>query len=68
MKKINGKALLQSKVFWFNLLAGIIAIASLFGFGDFQPDSKTTEVISTVVAIVNIALRLYTGQPITKFK
>lgn len=62
----KGKALLKSKTFWFNLLAGIVAVASVFGFGEFQPDMKVAEGITTLVTIINIALRLYTKQPITK--
>lgn len=64
----KGKALLQSKTFWFNLLAGVVAVASIFGFGEFEPDNKVTEIITTVVTIVNIGLRLYTKQPITRIK
>ncbi len=64
MKK--GKALLQSKTFWFNLLAIIVAIASFFGFGEFNPDPKVSEGIATATAIINILLRMKTNQPINK--
>ncbi len=64
----QGKALIKSKTFWFNVLAGVVAIASIFGFGDFKPSSETTEAIATLTAVVNIFLRLNTSEPITKLK
>jgi len=67
-KKIyeDGKRLLQSKTFWFNVLAVIVAVASLFGFGDFKPDNKVTEVIAILSAIINVLLRVKTSEQITK--
>ena len=64
----QGQALLSSKVFWFNILALAVAVASLFGYGDFKPSPKTTETIGSVVAIINILLRLRTSEPITRLK
>ena len=64
----TGKSLVQSKTFWFNLLASIVAVASLFGFGEFQPSEGTTETIAAVVALVNIGLRIKTKAPITRIK
>jgi hypothetical protein len=64
----KGKALLSSKVFWFNLLAAVVAIASLFGFADFEPSGEVTEITAVIVSAVNIYLRLKTQQPITKIK
>ena len=64
----KGKALVQSKTFWFNLLAGIVAVASLFGFREFEASPEVAQVISTIVAIVNIWLRVRTKLPITKVK
>jgi len=63
---IKGKALLTSKVFWFNILAAVVAIASLFGFADFEPSGETTEIIAIIAGIVNIILRTKTKEPITK--
>jgi hypothetical protein len=63
---IKGKALLSSKTFWFNLLAAVVAIASIFGFADFKPSGEVTEIITVIVSAVNIFLRLKTQQPITK--
>ena len=63
---IKGKALLTSKTFWFNVLAAIVAIASLFGFGEFKPSEETTEIIAIIAGAVNIYLRLKTKEPITK--
>ncbi len=65
---IKGKALLTSKVFWFNTLATVVAIASLFGFADFKPSGEATEIIALITGAVNIYLRLITKEPITKIK
>ena len=64
----KGKALLKSKTFWFNALAIVTAVASLFGFGEFKPSEETTELIVLITGIINIALRCKTSQPITKIK
>ena len=64
----KGKALLKSKTFWFNALAIVTAVASLFGFGEFKPSEETTELIALISGMVNIILRLNTSQPITKIK
>ena len=62
----KGKVLIKSRTFWFNILAVVVAIASLFGFADFQPDGKVIEAIGIITAIVNIYLRTKTDKPITK--
>jgi len=64
--KKKGKSLLESKTFWFNLLAVIVAVATLFGFGEFKPDVKVAEGITLLAGIVNVLLRLRTAQPITR--
>lgn len=66
----NGKALIQSKVFWFSLLFIVISVANYFGFDSFKPDDKLTGLIemgiSIFSALFNIYLRTKTSQPITK--
>jgi hypothetical protein len=62
----KSKSLVSSKVFWFNILAGVIAVASLFGFADFEPSQEVTEIIALVTGLLNIVLRLKTSEPITK--
>ncbi len=64
----KGKSLIKSKTFWFNILAGAVAAASLFGFSSFEPSVENAQVISTSVAIINILLRLMTDKPITSVK
>lgn len=51
-----------SKTLWFNLLAGVVSVAGLFGFNTFVPDSGTVEIIGVVVAAVNILLRFITSE------
>jgi hypothetical protein len=64
----KGIALIQSKTFWFNILTLAIAVASLFGFGDFEPNAKVAEIASMIGGIGNILLRLNTSKPITRIK
>lgn len=66
MAKINGKTLIQSKSFWFNILSLLVMVAGLFGFNEFQPDPKVIEGFGTFVTIGNILLRYVTSKPITK--
>lgn len=58
------KPFYESKVFWFNILAGIIAVAGIFGFGDYKPSADVLEIIGIVVAAINIILRFITKQPV----
>jgi hypothetical protein len=69
---VQGKALLQSKVFWFSILFVVISIANYFGFDSFKPDDKLSGLVETSISILaaafNIYLRMKTSQPITSFK
>ncbi len=62
---MESKPFYQSKTFWFNILAGVIAIAGIFGFASFEPSSEVLEVIGVIVAAVNIVLRYVTTKPVT---
>lgn len=55
----------QSKTLVFNLLAIALAVATAFGFTDFQPEAWTSEVIVVIVGLINIGLRLITTRPIS---
>ena len=54
----------QSKTLWFNLLAGVVAVAGLFGFSTFAPDQQAVEITGVVVSAVNILLRFVTAEKI----
>jgi uncharacterized membrane protein len=58
------KWILGSKVFWFNVLAGVVAVAQAFGFAGFTPDPSVAEYVTVAVAVINIILRLVTTQPV----
>ena len=62
----QGKALIQSKTFWFNILTIVIAVAGMFGFGSFEPspEVKTVLEILTLISGGNIGLRAVTKEPI----
>lgn len=62
----KGKALIQSKTFWFNLLFIAVFVANLFGFKDFEPSQKVNELLAIVAGVVNVYLRLKTKEPITR--
>ena len=61
---MESKPFYESKVFWFNLLAGVVAVAGIFGFASFQPSQDVVEIIGVIVAAVNIVLRFVTKQPV----
>lgn len=48
-----------SKTFWFNLLALLVALASAFGFADFNPGPEVLVIASGIAAVVNLVLRLW---------
>jgi len=55
----------KSKVFWFNVLALVVMLASAFGFGEFTPDEKWVEIGGIVISVINMLLRLFvTKQPL----
>jgi len=64
----KGKALVQSKTFWFNILAAAVAIAALFGFNEFEISPQAAPGIALLVGLANIALRLKTKEPIARVK
>ena len=58
------KPFYESKTFWFNVLFLIGAVASYFGFGEFNPSNEAVELASVLVAVLNIALRFATNKGI----
>ena len=58
----------KSKTFWFNVLAALVAVAGVFGFADYQPSAETGQIIGVIVALVNVALRFLTTEPVTIHK
>lgn len=55
----------ESKTLWVNLLAGIAAITGAFGIDiGLTPEVQTT-IVTGVMALVNIALRVVTKQPVS---
>jgi len=62
VNSVNSKNIVTSKTFWFNLLAGLVAIAGQFDFGSFDPDTGVITVALGIVALVNLILRYLTDQ------
>jgi len=54
----------RSKTFWFSALTIITAVATLFGFQNFQPTDHMQDIILLVVGIVNLILRLLPARDI----
>ena len=40
--------------FWFNILAVILAVASAFGFGDFEPAEWVSGAAFAIIALINL--------------
>lgn len=64
------KSWYKSKTVWFNVLAGVVAIATLFGYtGEFSSPEvadKVEQVLSFVVLIGNLFLRFKTKEAVGK--
>jgi len=57
------KPIWLSKTIYFNVLAFIVAIAVVFGYqGELPPEWEKW--VTVVIAIVNLALRFWTKQPV----
>jgi len=52
----------KSKVLWFNLLALLVAVTTGFGFDEFEVDPLVSMIAGGIVALINVFLRLMTGQ------
>ena len=60
-----GKTIWQSKTFWVNLLATIVAVgAALQGSELIAENPQLVGLIGGVIGVVNIGLRLLTNEPI----
>ena len=63
----TGIPFFKSKTFWLNVIAGILTLAGMLTAPDnpFHFGAKSLAIIGTVVAALNIILRLFsTSQPI----
>lgn len=63
----NSKNILKSKTIIFNILVGLVAIATAFGFVDFVPDTDVDQIASTIISVINLInliLRRFTNQPV----
>jgi uncharacterized membrane protein YvlD (DUF360 family) len=56
----------KSKVFWFNVLALIVMLASAFGFEGFELDAQWQEVGAVLISVINLVLRFLTQQPLAR--
>ena len=61
---IMGKNWFQSKTIWFGILFIIVAIANVFGFGDFEPATYWNEIITAIIGFVTIWFRKTTNTPV----
>lgn len=61
------KSFLLSKTFWFNVVAVLVLILNQFGYvGELDPEWQgyVDVFVPALVAVINIALRFITKQPI----
>lgn len=55
----------QSRIVWANVLAFVIAIATIFGIqADQETINKVTEILTILMPIINGILRLVTTKPV----
>ena len=45
--------------FWFNILAVILAVASAFGFGEFEPADWVSGVAFAIIALINLLKQFF---------
>ena len=53
--------------FWFNVLAVIVAVASAFGFADFESDPLVPTIAVLIVAVINAVIRFFPRVRVGKF-
>jgi hypothetical protein len=58
------KSPFKSKTFWFAILFGLVQIAGLVGFADYQPTEDVVQIIGVLTAMVMLALRFVTNKAI----
>ena len=51
-----------SKTVWFSVLFGVVQLAALFGFADFQPSADVVELVGLIGAGVMLVLRFVTNK------
>ena len=51
-----------SKTFWFAILFGVVQLAGLFGFADYEPSADVAQIVSLVGAAVVLVLRFLTNK------
>ena len=54
----------QSKTLWFSIVFIITAVAGLFGYGDWTPDTQLVEYVQLGMGVLMALLRLFTEQGI----
>lgn len=54
-----GKPIYESKTFWFNILALLVAVAGSFGYADFAPATWVDQGVIVATALINIAIRVW---------
>ena len=59
------KSIFVSKTFWANIVAIVATVAGMFGL-DLGLDAETqAQIVAGVMAVVNIALRFVTDEPVS---
>ena len=64
MKKVEVKSVLKSKTFYFGILSILLAVANLFGYGDYQPEGYANEALELVNGLAIIFLRFKTSEKV----
>lgn len=62
---MEAKSIFASKTLWANVVAGVVAVSTAFGFDLGLNAESQTALVGGIMAVVNIVLRFMTSAPVT---
>ncbi len=63
---MNGKPMIRSKTFWVNVITAVAGVLTTLGGSELiQDNPQMAGITATVIAVVNVFLRLVTKGPVS---